>query len=185
MRTRAGARAVTTRSAHTSSPIFTSPVRRRTRIIRLILSCRRHSRWSNSLQRPASDVEWFVNSERVAPERDGRFFWQLAAWRMERARRQSREVRRAKNCRRKHEQLAPSLFARLSTEDFIRLRQTLGSEQYRSSGVESAGSAEFIERARCGCAEDRRLNNLRSLAQDCFARADASARSDHHGNKHK
>jgi Penicillin-Binding Protein C-terminus Family len=26
-----------------------------------------------------SDVEWFVNGERVAPERDGRFFWQLAA----------------------------------------------------------------------------------------------------------
>ena len=27
----------------------------------------------------AGDVEWFVNGERVAPERDGRFFWQLAA----------------------------------------------------------------------------------------------------------
>jgi penicillin-binding protein 1C len=27
----------------------------------------------------ATDVEWFVNGERVAPERDGRFFWQLAA----------------------------------------------------------------------------------------------------------
>ena len=27
----------------------------------------------------ASDVEWFVNGERVTPERDGRFFWQLAA----------------------------------------------------------------------------------------------------------
>jgi penicillin-binding protein 1C len=26
-----------------------------------------------------SDVEWFVNGARVAPERDGRFFWQLAA----------------------------------------------------------------------------------------------------------
>jgi penicillin-binding protein 1C len=26
-----------------------------------------------------SDVEWFVNGERVMPERDGRFFWQLAA----------------------------------------------------------------------------------------------------------
>jgi hypothetical protein len=25
------------------------------------------------------DVEWFVNGARVAPERDGRFFWQLAA----------------------------------------------------------------------------------------------------------
>ena len=27
----------------------------------------------------ASDVEWFINGARVAPERDGRFFWQLAA----------------------------------------------------------------------------------------------------------
>jgi membrane carboxypeptidase/penicillin-binding protein PbpC len=27
----------------------------------------------------ASEVEWFVNGERVAPERDGRFFWQLTA----------------------------------------------------------------------------------------------------------
>jgi membrane carboxypeptidase/penicillin-binding protein PbpC len=27
----------------------------------------------------ANDVEWFVNGERVAPERDGRVFWQLAA----------------------------------------------------------------------------------------------------------
>ena len=27
----------------------------------------------------ASDVEWFVNGEPVAPERDGRVFWQLAA----------------------------------------------------------------------------------------------------------
>ena len=27
----------------------------------------------------AGDVEWFVNGARVAPERDGRFFWQLAA----------------------------------------------------------------------------------------------------------
>ena len=26
-----------------------------------------------------SDVEWFVNDERVTPERDGRVFWQLAA----------------------------------------------------------------------------------------------------------
>jgi penicillin-binding protein 1C len=26
-----------------------------------------------------SDVEWFVNGGRVAPQRDGRFFWQLAA----------------------------------------------------------------------------------------------------------
>jgi penicillin-binding protein 1C len=26
-----------------------------------------------------NDVEWFVNGARVAPERDGRFFWQLAA----------------------------------------------------------------------------------------------------------
>jgi penicillin-binding protein 1C len=32
----------------------------------------------------AGDVEWFVNGERVAPERDGRVFWQLAAgeWNM-------------------------------------------------------------------------------------------------------
>jgi len=28
---------------------------------------------------PAGDVEWFVNGERVTAERDGRFFWQLAA----------------------------------------------------------------------------------------------------------
>ena len=27
----------------------------------------------------AGDVEWFVNGIRVAPERDGRFFWQLTA----------------------------------------------------------------------------------------------------------
>jgi membrane carboxypeptidase/penicillin-binding protein PbpC len=27
----------------------------------------------------AGDVEWFVNGEPVTPERDGRFFWQLAA----------------------------------------------------------------------------------------------------------
>jgi membrane carboxypeptidase/penicillin-binding protein PbpC len=27
----------------------------------------------------AGDVEWFVNGARVAPTRDGRFFWQLAA----------------------------------------------------------------------------------------------------------
>jgi membrane carboxypeptidase/penicillin-binding protein PbpC len=27
----------------------------------------------------AGDVEWFVNGAPVAPERDGRFFWQLAA----------------------------------------------------------------------------------------------------------
>ena len=27
----------------------------------------------------ASDVEWFVNGERLTPERDGRVFWQLAA----------------------------------------------------------------------------------------------------------
>jgi len=27
----------------------------------------------------ATDVEWFVNGERVTQERDGRFFWQLAA----------------------------------------------------------------------------------------------------------
>jgi penicillin-binding protein 1C len=27
----------------------------------------------------ACDVEWFVNGERVAPERDGRVFWQLVA----------------------------------------------------------------------------------------------------------
>jgi len=26
-----------------------------------------------------NDVEWFVNGVRIAPERDGRFFWQLAA----------------------------------------------------------------------------------------------------------
>ena len=25
------------------------------------------------------DVEWFVNGARVVPQRDGRFFWQLAA----------------------------------------------------------------------------------------------------------
>jgi membrane carboxypeptidase/penicillin-binding protein PbpC len=25
------------------------------------------------------DVEWFVNGARVAPQNDGRFFWQLAA----------------------------------------------------------------------------------------------------------
>jgi hypothetical protein len=25
------------------------------------------------------DVEWFVNGVRVVPERDGRFFWRLAA----------------------------------------------------------------------------------------------------------
>ena len=32
----------------------------------------------------AGDVEWFVNGARVTPERDGRFFWQLAAgeWNM-------------------------------------------------------------------------------------------------------
>ena len=79
MRTLAGARAATIRSARTCDPIFASPVRRRTRIIRSILSCHRHSRWSNSLRRAAGDVEWFVNGARVAPERDGRFFWQLAA----------------------------------------------------------------------------------------------------------
>ena len=27
----------------------------------------------------AGDVEWFVNGERLTPERDGRFFWQLTA----------------------------------------------------------------------------------------------------------
>jgi penicillin-binding protein 1C len=27
----------------------------------------------------AGEVEWFVNGERLTPERDGRFFWQLAA----------------------------------------------------------------------------------------------------------
>jgi len=27
----------------------------------------------------AGDVEWFVNGVRIAPERDGRFFWQLTA----------------------------------------------------------------------------------------------------------
>jgi hypothetical protein len=27
----------------------------------------------------ASGAEWFVNGERVTPERDGRVFWQLAA----------------------------------------------------------------------------------------------------------
>jgi membrane carboxypeptidase/penicillin-binding protein PbpC len=27
----------------------------------------------------ATDVEWFVNGIRIAPKRDGRFFWQLAA----------------------------------------------------------------------------------------------------------
>jgi membrane carboxypeptidase/penicillin-binding protein PbpC len=27
----------------------------------------------------ANDVEWFVNGQRVTPERDGRVFWQLAA----------------------------------------------------------------------------------------------------------
>jgi membrane carboxypeptidase/penicillin-binding protein PbpC len=27
----------------------------------------------------AGDVEWFVNGHQVTPERDGRFFWQLAA----------------------------------------------------------------------------------------------------------
>ena len=27
----------------------------------------------------AGDVEWFVNDVRVAPGRDGRFFWQLTA----------------------------------------------------------------------------------------------------------
>jgi hypothetical protein len=26
----------------------------------------------------ASDVEWFVNNERILPQHDGRFFWQLA-----------------------------------------------------------------------------------------------------------
>jgi membrane carboxypeptidase/penicillin-binding protein PbpC len=26
----------------------------------------------------ASDVEWFVNNERIFPQRDSRFFWQLA-----------------------------------------------------------------------------------------------------------
>jgi outer membrane biogenesis lipoprotein LolB len=25
----------------------------------------------------ASDVEWFVNSERIFPQQDSRFFWQL------------------------------------------------------------------------------------------------------------
>ena len=43
-------------------------------------------------------------------------FLAACRWRLERARRQSREVRRAKNCRRKHDQLASPLFARLSTE---------------------------------------------------------------------
>ena len=27
----------------------------------------------------SGDVEWFVNGARVVQERDGRFFWQLAA----------------------------------------------------------------------------------------------------------
>jgi membrane carboxypeptidase/penicillin-binding protein PbpC len=32
----------------------------------------------------ASDVEWFVNNERILPQRDSRFFWQLAPgeWRV-------------------------------------------------------------------------------------------------------
>ena len=79
MHTLAGAPAATIRSARMSDPIFASPVRRRTRVIRSILSCHRHSRWSNSAAACGSEVEWFVNGARVAPERDGRFFWQLAA----------------------------------------------------------------------------------------------------------
>jgi hypothetical protein len=35
--------------------------------------------YSAGWQRFRRDVEWFVNGERVTPERDGRFFWQLAA----------------------------------------------------------------------------------------------------------
>jgi hypothetical protein len=27
----------------------------------------------------ASEVEWFVNGERVTPDHDGRFFWRLAS----------------------------------------------------------------------------------------------------------
>ena len=56
-------------------------------------------------------------SERVTPERDGRFFWQLAAgeWNMRAVSRKT--FAEQKNCRRKLKQLAPSLFARLRLED--------------------------------------------------------------------
>jgi hypothetical protein len=71
----------------------------------------------------ASDVEWFVNGERVTAERDGRVFWQLAAgeWNV-------RAVSGGKLAEQKitvenHEQLAPRLFARLTTENSLKLRQ--------------------------------------------------------------
>jgi hypothetical protein len=67
----AGRRARPIRFSHHQSAAIT-------RITRSILSCRRHSRWSNLQLRWASDVEWFVNNERILPQHDGRFFWQLA-----------------------------------------------------------------------------------------------------------
>src|SRR6476619_835545 len=82
---------------------------------------------------------------------------------MERARRHWRKLRRAKNCRGKHEQLAPSLFARLSTDNFVKTR-CVREQAYRTAFVESAVSAEFLECARWSCAEDSaRYNKLRLL----------------------
>ena len=64
----------------------------------------------------ASDVEWFVNGASCARARRAMLL-PARRRRVEGARRQLRELRRAKDCRRKHQQLAHSLFARFSTED--------------------------------------------------------------------
>src|SRR5436190_12303057 len=68
-------------------------------------------------------VERLVNGARVVPAGDGRFFWQLAAgdWSVRAVSRE--KFAEQKNCRRKRHQLASRLFARLSTENLVRLRQ--------------------------------------------------------------
>jgi hypothetical protein len=66
------------RSAHTSDPIFASPVRRHHahyEIDRVLPPSEQMVEFTAAL---ASDVEWFVNNERIFPQHDNRFFCQLA-----------------------------------------------------------------------------------------------------------
>ena len=78
-RTLAGARAATIRLARTRDPISVSPVRRQTHGIEIDPVLPPSQQMVELTAASGSDVEWFVNGARVAPERDGRFFWQLTA----------------------------------------------------------------------------------------------------------
>jgi membrane carboxypeptidase/penicillin-binding protein PbpC len=66
------------RSARTSDPIFASPVRRHHAHYEIDPVLPPSQQMVEFTAAVASDVEWFVNNERILPQHDGRFFWQLA-----------------------------------------------------------------------------------------------------------